>query len=188
MPIVSKKASDVMVPLADYPVVTVDDPLEKAVLRLSKEYLEPSSDVRHRTILVVDQDQHLVGILDFRTILESLVSWHAGDVLEGLDSLRVAAAFAEAGFGDLPVEVDDFNEKVKKKANVKVKELMLKVRGTVQADTDLLKAIRLKCKKKLTVLPVYDGDRLIGVLRDVDLFLAMAETLRARRNGLESAA
>jgi hypothetical protein len=64
---------------------------------------------------------------------------------------------------------------------------MLKTRGSAQADSDLLDAIKVKCSNKLTVLPVYDGEKLVGVLRDVDVFLAIAQILRQESPGADSA-
>ena len=177
-----KTARDLMVPLAEYPVVKTDDPLSKAVLRLSKEYLEPSADVRHRTILVVDDNRKLVGILDFRTILEALVPGRVAELGQKLDSLLKQAALAEAGLQDSAEVTQDFTEKVVALGKTRVKDVMLEIRGTIQADENLLTAIRMKCRKNLTVLPVYQEDRLVGVLRDVDLFLAMADVLRSDRN------
>lgn len=178
MPLVQKKVSDLMVPLAEYPVVRTDHPLRKAVARLSKEYFEPTSEVRHRTILVVDENQRLVGILDFRTILQTLIPWGLWGLLAERSELGAAVALAEAGFEDLGVSREDFNQRVLNEADVPVKDIMLKIRGSIQADDDLLKALRTKIKKKLTVLPVYAGERLVGVIRDVDLFLQLAEIMK----------
>ncbi len=54
---------------------------------------------------------------------------------------------------------------------------MLKIRGTIDADADLMDALKLIFKNKITVVPVYDGGKVIGVLRESDLFLAVAEVL-----------
>jgi CBS domain containing-hemolysin-like protein len=181
MKLTQKTVRDLMVPLAECPVVTTHDPLSKAVLRLSKEYLEPSAEVRHRTILVVDDNRQLVGILDFSTILESLIPGRVAELGEKLDSILKQAAFAEAGLQGLEDVTQDFTEKVLNLAETRVKDVMLHIRDTNQADENLLTAIRMKCRKKITVLPVYHEDKLVGVLRDVDLFLAVADVLRARQ-------
>jgi predicted transcriptional regulator len=178
MTLTRKTVRDPMVPLAEYPVVRTDDSLSKAVLRLGKEYLEPSAEVRHRTILVVDDNRRLVGILDFKTILDALIPGRVAELGEKLDSILKQAAFAEAGLQSLEDVTQDFNEKVLALAKAVMQEVMLKIRGTIQADDNLLTAIRIKCRNEVTVLPVYDGDKLAGVLRDVDLFLAVADVLR----------
>jgi CBS domain-containing protein len=40
-----------------------------------------------------------------------------------------------------------------------------------------MEALKLMHRNKVTVLPVYEGDKLVGVLRDSDLFLATANIL-----------
>lgn len=181
MEFTQKTARDLMVPLAEYPVVRTDDPLSKAVLRLSKEYLEPSADVRHRTILVVDDNRRLVGILDFRTILDALVPGRFAELGQKLDSLLKQAALAEAGLQDFAEVTQDFTDKVLALAKIRVRDVMLEIRGTIQADENLLNAVRMKCRKNVTVLPVYHEDKLVGVLRDVDLFLAVADVVRTNQ-------
>jgi CBS domain-containing protein len=52
---------------------------------------------------------------------------------------------------------------------------MLKIRGIIQAEDDLLKALTLMYGNRVTVLPVYKNKELIGVLRESDLFLAVAD-------------
>ena len=178
MNLTGKKVRDIMVPLTEYPVVTWNEPLEKAVLRLSEEYLEPSTGIRHRTILVVDDKRNLVGILDFRTILQTLIPDRISEIREQVTGILKQAVYTEESFQDLGDATHDFTERLIAQAKVPVKKLMLKIRGTVQADENLLNATRIKCRKKVTVLPVYEGDKLVGVLRDVDLFLTAADLLR----------
>jgi len=54
---------------------------------------------------------------------------------------------------------------------------MLKSRASIQADADLVEALKLIFRKKIKKLPVYDKEKLIGVVRDADLFLAVADVL-----------
>ena len=181
MPLLARTAKDVMVPLGDYPVVRVDESLKTAVEMLSKAFLDPAAQFRHRTILVLDGNQKLVGILDFRSILGSIIPWRFAGLFQERTSMGTAAALAESGFEDLGVESEGFHTRVKSKAEVKVGDVMLKIRGAIQGDCPLLKAVEIWYRNKVTVLPVYQGDELAGVLRDIELFLATAEVLRDGR-------
>jgi CBS domain-containing protein len=53
----------------------------------------------------------------------------------------------------------------------------LKIRGTIDSEAGLLQALKIIYNNKITVLPVYEGDKLIGVVRDSDLFLTVADIL-----------
>jgi CBS domain-containing protein len=54
---------------------------------------------------------------------------------------------------------------------------MLKIRGTIGADQGFLDALKMIYRNKITVLPVDVEGKLVGVLRDSDLFLAAANVL-----------
>jgi CBS domain-containing protein len=180
MPI-TKKVRDLLVPISEYAVTRVDKPLKEAVPALRKLYCEVEdgkcTEAGHRTILVLDHAGKLVGILDFKSILTVLIPEIAGGLTAKLEALGVSIAFAQAGTADLDEAKLGFRARVLKNAETPVRETMLKIRGTIQADADLMEAMKLIYANKITVLPVYDGDKLIGVLRDSDLFLSVADIL-----------
>jgi CBS domain-containing protein len=180
MPI-TKKVRDLLVPISEYAVTTMDKPLREAVPALRKLYCQVEdgkcTEAGHRTILVLDNAGKLVGILDFKSILKVLIPEIAGGLTAKLEALGVSIAFAQAGTADLDEARLSFRARVLKNAETQVGEIMLKIRGTIQADADLMEALKLIYANKITVLPVYDGDKIIGVLRDSDLFLTVADIL-----------
>jgi len=177
MPFVKKTVSDVMVPLAQFPVVKEEDSVREAVRRLTKVFLRERDEAKVRTILVVDEAQHIVGMVSFRKILKSLVPEALGKLSERLRALGLSAAFAQAGFEDLAAARAEFSERVVEEASMQVANIMTKIKHSAQIDTPLVEALVIKYKENLDVLPVYSGDRPVGVLRDVELFLALAEVL-----------
>jgi CBS domain-containing protein len=58
-----------------------------------------------------------------------------------------------------------------------VKDIMLKVKGTIDASASLEEGLRTFVQKRISVLPVYDGDKAVGLIRDTDIFLAMTDNL-----------
>ncbi|MFH0825256.1 MAG: CBS domain-containing protein [Pseudomonadota bacterium] len=180
MPI-SKKVKDILVPLDEYAITHVDNTLREAVPALRKLYCEVEegkcTHAGHRNILVLDDKGELAGILSFRSILQVLIPEVAGGVTAMLESLGVSIAFAQADTPDLDEARAGFRARVIRNAETKVKDVMLKVEGTVDADADLMKALKLMYQNKLTVLPVYDGKKLVGVVRQSDLFLTVADIL-----------
>ena len=57
-------------------------------------------------------------------------------------------------------------------------DIMLKIRGTISADADVLEALMVLGENKVSVLPVYEGDQPVGIVRDSDLFLKIADILQ----------
>ncbi|MEW6530591.1 MAG: CBS domain-containing protein [Thermodesulfobacteriota bacterium] len=180
MPI-AKKVRDLIVPIEEYAVAAPGNTLREAVPTLRKLYCEieygKCTEAGHRSILVLDHDGTLVGILDFKSILTVLIPEIAGGITAKLEALGVSMTFAQAGAADLDEARLGFRARVIKNAETKVEDVMLKIRGTINADADLMEALKLMYKNKITVIPVYEGDRVIGVLRESDLFLAVAEIL-----------
>lgn len=180
MPI-SKKVRDLVVPLSEYAVTGPDNTLREAVPALRRLYCEVEdgkcTEAGHRNILVVDASGDLVGIMDFKSILKVLIPEIAGGLSAKLEALGVSIAFAQAGTSDLDEMRLSFRARVIKNAEIVVRDVMLKIRGTIDADADLIEALKLMYNNKITVLPVYEGTKLVGVLRESDLFLAVAEIL-----------
>ncbi len=170
-----------MIPVSNYSVTRVDNTLKEAVPALRHLYCEVEwgkcTEAGHRTILVLDQADKLVGILDFKSILRVLIPEIAGGLTARLEALEVTIAFAQAGSPDLDEARLSFRARVIKNAETRVGDVMLKIRGTIQGDASLLDALKLMYANKITVLPVYEDDQLVGVIRDSDLFLTVADIL-----------
>ena len=102
---VQLKVKEMMVPIDDYAVTTVDKPLKEAVPELMKIYCQVETgkctEAGHRSSLVLDDQGELVGILDFKSILKVLIPEIAGGVSGKLHALGVSIAFAEADAHDM---------------------------------------------------------------------------------------
>ncbi|MBW2502364.1 MAG: CBS domain-containing protein [Deltaproteobacteria bacterium] len=177
-----KHVKDLLIPLKDCATTHVDKPLREAINELRTVFCETETgkctEAGHRTSLVLDDNENLVGILDFQYILEIMIPEIAGSLSQKLPSLGVSIAFAEGG----APELDDANQRLKqrvtKNAETKVGEIMLKLRGkNATTDMTLVDALKIMYRNKITVLPVYENDTLVGILRDSDLFLATANIL-----------
>jgi CBS domain-containing protein len=181
MPI-TKKVRDLLVPLSEYAVTSPDKTLRAAVPSLRKLYCQVEdgrcTEAGHRNILVIDEAGRLVGILDFKNILKALIPEVAGGLMARFEAVEVSVAFAQADSPELDETRLGFRARVLKNSETLVRDVMLRIRGTIDANADLMEALKLMFKNKITVIPVYDGDRIIGVLRESDLFLTVADILK----------
>jgi acetoin utilization protein AcuB len=69
-------------------------------------------------------------------------------------------------------------------SKVKVKNVMSKKVITVSKDTPIEEAARIMADKKIGGMPVVDGQRVVGVITETDLFKILLELMGARDNGL----
>lgn len=178
---VKLKAKDIMIPIDNYAVTNADEHLRDAVRDLAKIYCEVESgrctEAGHRTSLVLDADGKLVGILDFKSILKVLIPGIAGGLRGYLHTLGMSVAFAESNVHDMDTAKHEFRYRVRQNALTRVGDVMLKIRGSIGTESYFLDALKIIYKNKITVLPVYEDDKLVGVLRDSDLFLIAANAL-----------
>ena len=58
-----------------------------------------------------------------------------------------------------------------------VKDIMLKVKGAIDVSATVEEGLRTIVQKKISVLPVYDGNKAVGLIRDTDIFLAITDSL-----------
>ena len=171
-----------MVPVGRYATTNEDQPLREAILKLRELYRDAESgeysEAGHRTCLVLDHTSALVGILDIRSILETLIPEISGTLARKLSSLEISVALAEGDSKDREEITASLAQRVMLHAQIPVRDMMLKVRGKgLQADDFLVQGLKTMHRLKVTVMPVYDGDDLVGVLRDSDLFLAVTDIL-----------
>ena len=176
-----RKVKDRMIPIRNYSTVAPDATLREAALLLRTSYCELESgmctEAGPRTVLVVDEDGKLAGILDFSNFLGTLIPEITGGLSAKLIALGVSVAFAQADATSLDESMQGLKARVIKNAETKVHDIMMKIRGTIDADALLLDALKKMFRNKIIVLPVYEGDKLVGVLRDTDLFLAVTDIL-----------
>ncbi|MBI4759753.1 MAG: CBS and ACT domain-containing protein [Chloroflexota bacterium] len=69
-------------------------------------------------------------------------------------------------------------------SKVKVKNVMTKKVITVSRDTPIEEAARLMADKKIGGLPVVDGERVVGMITETDLFKVFLELMGARDKGV----
>ena len=69
-------------------------------------------------------------------------------------------------------------------SKVKVKSVMTKKVITVHKDTPIEEAARIMADKKIGGLPVVDGERVVGMITETDLFKVFLELMGARDKGV----
>ena len=60
---------------------------------------------------------------------------------------------------------------------IAVKDIMLKVKGAIDVSATVEEGLKTIVQNKISILPVYDGDKAVGIVRDTDIFLAITDSL-----------
>jgi len=178
----SIQVKNLMVPLEEYAKVSVEATFQEALLELEKADRHFAEDrERHREILAMDQDNHVIG---------KLSQW---DVLRGIEpSYRKIADFKETSrYGFSPEFIKSMldqyglwrkplEELCKTAARIKMKDVM--VRPTegeyVDQNASLDEAIHLLVMGHHQSLLVMEADNVVGVLRLADVFKEVCERIK----------
>jgi predicted transcriptional regulator len=135
-----------MIPIENYATVRPDATLREAALSLRQSFFELDGGMHTvagpRVVLVTDENQKLLGILDFKSFLKNYFP-----------------------------QIGGLGKKIM------VADIMLKVRGAIDASATVAEGLKTIVQNKISVLPIYEGSKAVGVVRDTDIFLAITDSL-----------
>ncbi len=165
-----KTAGEIMIRVEDYTTITEDKTLKEAIaqLRQSFEGLASSKQVMetgHRSILVFNRDGELSGILSIYDLLGAVrPGYLSADKPSMADSMQYSTMFWSGLF----------TTQMKAIANKKVGEFMSATPVSVDEDTNLMELAELMYSRKIRRLVVRQREKVVGVVREQELFFEMA--------------
>ncbi|MBA7541730.1 Inosine-5'-monophosphate dehydrogenase [subsurface metagenome] len=132
------KIKEVMI--LDLTSVSADTPIKEAVKIMSRQ--------RMVGLPVVDNDQNVIGIITESDIARACLPGY----------------YKELQNPSFIPDFDQFSQQAKKIAHFPVKEFMTREVFTVEEDTSRTEAANLLFRKRLRILPVVRGKKLVGIL------------------------
>ncbi len=151
-----KTVKNLVIPLSDYPHMPYWGTLREAIVQLNVAY-----ETGHHTILAFDEAYKLVGMLLQRDILKGMVP-----------------KFAQHYESGVPIAWDDLLKAgSEKQLDRPIKEFMSEATVSINAEDNILKASHIMLQKEAYILPVMEGENLIGVVRMGDLFHAITNAV-----------
>jgi acetoin utilization protein AcuB len=121
------------------------------------EIQELMREKKFRHLPITDGDDNLVGLVTQRSLLRALPS----DV-SGFSRFEISYILAK----------------------IKAKDVMTKEVITIDENIAIEDAARIMADEKIGCLPVCDGDKMVGIITDNDLFGIMVDLMGGRRKGL----
>ena len=175
------KVRDMMVPLSGYATVTEDATMFDAVVALEKAQREfDQSRYRHRAILVMDDQNNVVGKVSQLDLLKALAP-NFDKVLDtealerGGVNLDLIKSISRQGFSGRPL--DDL---CRKAVELSVRDFMYSpLKGEyISEEASLNQAVRRLVLGKHHSLLVTSGEEIVGVLRLTDVFKLVSERVQ----------
>lgn len=164
-----KKVSELMIPLEDYPHVPYWFTLKQAMAIIREAAIKFPGTFEPRSLLVFDEKYQLVGILSL------------GDLLRGL-APPLPEATGEAWENLVQrLEADLTGAWVEEKANTQVSEVMSPITAAVNSEDSAARALLVMIKEKLPRLPVMQDSRVVGLIRQSELFQVISSHVLRER-------
>lgn len=160
----TKRVKELMVPISEYPVVYNTDTLQDAI-KVLKIYLVESKE--HRSLVVLRREgteEKLAGILTVRDILKAIK----------------AKTMCNDDNGDFTMSWSRFYNvgSLCNNGTLKVADTIRPlVTEFVQSEQDVSEAIRILMTKNINILPVFEGEKPVGVIRAIDIMDYIGELL-----------
>ncbi|RJQ28123.1 MAG: CBS domain-containing protein [Peptococcaceae bacterium] len=165
--IMEKIVKDIMVPVESFPAVTAQSTVKNTVAVLVKA-LE-SEPCFHKVVLVVENNT-LAGIVGLK---ELLLAAEPSFLKE-----NTYRGWTVSGDWTMPLFVRGWvTERCLESAGRLVKDIMRPVVLKLKTVDPLGKAVHLMLAERVDILPVLQDNRVVGMVRDVDVFYEMASLL-----------
>lgn len=160
----TKIVKELMVPISEYPVVYNTDTLKDAI-KVLKTYIVESKE--HRSLIVLKREgtqETLAGILTVRDILNTIkgktMSYDGNEFF----TMSWSRFYHKSSLGN----------SVTTKVKAAIRPLVTEF---VQTEQNVSDAIRIMMTKNINILPVFDGEKPVGIIRAIDILDYIGELL-----------
>ena len=174
LPREEKRVKDVMIPIGDYTTLTRDQTIKFAILKLKESFMLKISTSRimetgHRSILVFNRKGEVKGVLTIKDLLRAIMPAYLNAPKPSMaDSIQYSPMF----WGGM------FTKEVKALVNKRVDEVMSPAPLTIDGESSLMEAAYIMVSNKARRLVVMGDGKVIGMIREQDLFFEMERIQR----------
>ena len=170
-------ARDVMLPPERYPHCRLSCTIREAIVALSASAikLQDGYIMLPRYVLVLDDDDRLVGVVSRRELLKGLIP-HLRDDRETEAHIKELVPFG----GSMPSELSIrwtslFSRSAIEASMTPIQAVMVPIKGTVQVDDTLSTVISTMLFHRVDLVAVLDGEKVAGVVLMTNIFDIVAQ-------------
>jgi len=168
-----KRVGEIMIPLENYPHIYEDETLRKAVHEMRTSQIDIGMRKSlPRMVLVFNRNDKLVGGVRRRDIMNGLEP-HFG-VSQAL-SKKESLVDVEVDPNLLEMAFDRFASGIMQRGERPVRDVIVSLDMMVDIDDHIIKVIYEMVVSDLSMLPVTDKGKVVGVIRSVDVFQEIAK-------------
>ncbi len=161
------KIKDLLISISDYPSINSEASVRDAFFYLRKNFLE---GLGFRSIFVIDKDDNIKGHLTMMDLIKAVEPRFLKEipVYQGLDLDEPELSI---------IWQQSFSEQCKEEARKSVTDVMKSFDTVLSIEDPIAKAAYLMVKLNIRVLPVKENNKIVGVIRMVDIFKDIAKLI-----------
>ena len=169
-----KSLREVMIPIEEYTTLTQESTVKEAIDKLRQSFYAKVSTSRimetgHRSILVVDDRGEIMGILAIIDLLRAVMpAYLDAPKPSTADNIQYSPLFWN----------NMFQREVLRLSGKKIKNVMSPAPRTIDADANLMEAAYTMITHNKRRLTIIDSGKVIGIIREQDLFFEIDRILR----------
>ena len=173
------RVKHIMLPLSSFDTIhedrTVDDAVE-AILRGFTQILSTSTlrETLHRSVLVQDKNNEVIGIITFTDLLRGMQPPYMRLRTEKPPTADLLHVESPSYSGMFTIMARDLGSRT-------VREIMPDAPPVIDADANLMEVATTLLDLNLRRLLVTEGNKIVGVIREQDLFFEMANIMTQHR-------
>ena len=169
----AKKVRDLMVNITEYPHIAYWMSVRDAIAMIHSSYDETEGLGEHRMVLVFDEKYQLQGVLTLKGLLKGVEPKFLRK-----DQKSPFQGLTDSDLASLSALVEGtFASKCREESEKPVSQVMMPIRATVGVEDSVEKSAFIMLQADVNLLPVMDGDKVIGVLRMSDVFNALTKSV-----------
>jgi CBS domain-containing protein len=165
-----------MIPIEEYTTLTEEHTIQEAIEVIRSSFYPRLSTSRimetgHRSLLVMDSKNNVTGVVAIIDLLQTIMpSYLSAPKPSMADSIQYSAMFWKG----------EFKRSVKKLADKKLSDIMAPPPLTIDYDANLMEASYAMVSNKERRLVVLKKGKVVGVIREQDLFFEIERIIRER--------
>lgn len=169
-----KNVREVMIPIEDYTTLDQESTIAEAIVKLRESFSAKVSTSRimetgHRSILVYDDQGEIIGMLAIIDLLRAVMPEYLDAPKPSTaDSVQYSPIFWSGMF----------QREVVRLAEKKIKDVMSPAPRSIDAAANLMEAAYTMISQNKRRLTIIDSGKVIGIIREQDLFFEIERILR----------
>ena len=172
-----KRAGDIMIPIEEYTTIQADATIREGIAALKRSFENAVSTSRimetgHRSILVFDRGENLVGILSILDLIRAVRPAYLSAPKPSMaDSMQYSAMFWSGLF----------TTQTRALVSKRIEDVMSEAPLKIDEEANLMEVADLLYTEKRRRMAVTRQKKVVGVVREQELFFEMARILTASR-------